>query len=241
MNAKRLVDHLRRYSKQRLLAGMLALCTTSIAPGDILIDDFTTGGPFNKTLVPGSGRIISLSETGLDPGHTIGGSRDLWFDSCLTFGTMPVEHDPEDGIWAFGGTQYSRFCEGPTFQYGRVYSSSNPLDINLETNGVTGVEVTIDSLTPGLPNPWNDPLSTPPSVSVEFFTHNEESNTSVMSAPLTATTHPMSVYLPISSLSPGQGGEGASLTDIDGIVIWFGGFGDASQLNHPRVFIRHRI
>lgn len=201
---------------------------------DIMIDDFTSGEYYSKTLVPGD-RAAGVSETGLDPAHTIGGERGFWLDSCMDFGTMPVEHDPTAGTWSTGGTPGSRCCEGPSFFYGQTYYGSNPLNVNLLSAGITGVRVTIDILDPGQPNLWYDPVTEPSYVEMTFFTsgigQRRDYGTSWMTTLLPTTISQTSIVLPLSSLmSDNYEPVGVDLTDVDGIHVWYGGLGDGSHI-----------
>ncbi len=211
---------------------MLVLSTGDIASGDILIDDFTTGGPSSKTLVP-SDRFFSVHETGLNPTHTLGGERKVILDSCVNTGTMPVTHDPAEGTWDYGGTPNSRFCEGPEYIYGNTYRNGNSLNLDLETLEITAIKVTIDTLDPGLPNPWYDPINQPSQVDITLFTDTTEGSSRLLSwgsASLPTTTTRTTVTVPLSSLEPPISSPGAMLSDVDGIRFWFDGLGDGAHI-----------
>lgn len=233
MNARRSACHLRRCSKKACLVSVIVLCAGTNTYGDIIIDDFTTGGPFSETLVP-TDRFLNYSKTGLDPTHTIGGERHIVFDSCVISGTMPVDHDPAAGIWDFGGTPGSRFCEGPSFLYGNTWASwlpENPLNLDLISAGVTGVRVTFDFLDPGQPNTWYHPVTDPSYVDVTLYSGESADDRSVVSSLLPVTSSRVSVDLPLSSLAPEEDADaGVDLASIVGIHVWFGGLGDGSHL-----------
>lgn len=160
----------------------------------LVIDDFRQGA-VDWTL---SGNYSSSSQTalfdGLDPAHTIGGSRRV-YGSTLNTGHLQVVTDP--GYFQFDATASWGYFD---LTYG---STANPLAANLLADGSDAFLITLPEVTPGL---WRGSyqfgLTTP--TSGRIFN---------LASPLYALNGPGDIRIPFSFFS------GLDLTNVSSIWI----------------------
>lgn len=211
-------------------AGASLLVGGHARAGDLVIDDFTAGA-FSTVLGETTG-LVNLSQSGLPPGSTVGGTRAVWLDSCVAPGElMPVTLDTTAGTFNFGGTPDSTFCEGPVFTYGVDRTFGTPLNLDL-TNGTNYVAIDLLLLDSGSPNNWYDPETSPSSVRVTLATATPTHAYQAASITLSPTSTPQTIFIPLSVFGDYQYGtsEGFLWSDIDQITFAFGAIGQGGEL-----------
>ena len=171
-----------------------AVCGVPELGQALVIDDFRQGA-VDWTL---SGEYSSSSQTalldGLDPAHTIGGSRRV-HGSTLNTGHLQVVTDP--GYFQFDATASWGYFE---LTYG---STANPLAANLLADGSNAFLITLPEVTPGLWRGSYDFGLTTPTSSRAFN----------LEGPLYALNGPGEIRIPFSYFS------GLDLTNVSSIWI----------------------